>query len=53
MSKPWVDGWLMQAGLLVMAVMAMWRGDAQGTLTLLVGAMVIGVLRQIERTRRG
>ena len=52
-GKLWVDGWLTQSMLVVMACVAMWFGLGQQAATYIVGSVVIGVIRQIEHTRRG
>lgn len=52
-GKLWVDGWLSQLILIFMACVAMWFGLGQQAATCVVGSVIIGVIRQIERTRRG
>lgn len=50
--KPWVDGWLSQLLLIACCAVALWFRQTTPATIYVVGAVVIGVIRQIERTRR-
>ena len=51
-KTPPVPGWLMEFMLLLAWVVAYTHGYRQEGVTLLVGSIVIGVVRMIERDRR-
>lgn len=48
-----VTGWLAELLLLICFFVAIWPGDVHLAFTCLVGATVIGVMRGIEKERRG
>jgi hypothetical protein len=47
----WTSGWLTQLGLLGLAVFMLAAGKPERSEPYLVGSLVIGVMRQLERAR--
>lgn len=47
----WVAGWFTELCLSVLGITALFYNNVQSTI-LITGAMVIGVMRQIEKERR-
>lgn len=50
--KIWVSGWMFQSGLIIASAVLLWNGRPEQGSIFIVGAMVIGVIRQIEKERR-
>ena len=49
----WVGGWLTQIMLLAFAASAITLDRLDAAVTFVVGSSIIGVIRQIEKERRG
>lgn len=50
--ETWVGGWLTQVMLLAFGAAALWMGRPEQATIFIVGASIVGVIRQIERERR-
>lgn len=52
-SKQWVPGWLFETAFIILA--ALWlfvKGSSENANIFIVGAIIIGVTRRIEKERR-